>query len=376
MTRDASPPPTRPVLATLPAYRAGRLPEPVPGLTAYKISSNENPYPPLPGVLAAVHAAAERMNRYPDMANTALRTALSNYLGVPMEMIACGTGSVAVLGHIIDAMCDAGDEVIYAWRSFEAYPIAIALAGAFSVQVPLTPDHRHDLHAMAASITETTKVILVCTPNNPTGTIVTDTELREFLAVVPPRVLVVIDEAYLEFGTDPEAPDALAILRDHPNVVMLRTFSKAYGLAGLRVGYAVAHPDIAEALRMTATPFGVNLVAQEAAIASLAARDDLQVRVKELVAERDRVEAALAEQGWVLPPSQANFVWFPLGEQTPAFAAACEEQALTVRPYASDGVRATIGESAACERLLEITAAWRARAATEEVEPAAAVPGP
>lgn len=265
-----------------------------------------------------------------------------------------------MLGQIIDAMCDAGDEVVYAWRSFEAYPIVVALAGAFSVQVPLTKEHRHDLHAMAAAVSDSTKVVLVCTPNNPTGTIVTDADLRAFLRRVPSDVLVVIDEAYLEFGTDPAAPDALAILREHPNVVVLRTFSKAYGLAGLRVGYAVAHPDIAEALRMTATPFGVNLLAQAAAVASLEARDELAVRVKDLVAQRERVESALADQGWRLPKSHANFVWFPLGDATPAFAAACEEQALTVRPYASDGVRATIGESEACDRLLEIAAAWRA----------------
>lgn len=350
----------RTALQAVPAYTPGKPAAAPPGVTAYKISSNENPYAPLPSVLDAVRCAAERMNRYPDMGNTALREALSTYLGVPAEWIACGTGSVAVLGQIVDAMCDAGDEVIYAWRSFEAYPIVVALAGAFSVQVPLTKEHRHDLPAMAAAVTDSTKVILVCTPNNPTGTIVTDTELRTFLGRVPPHVLVVIDEAYLEFGTDPAAPDALALLHDHPNVVVLRTFSKAYGLAGLRVGYAVAHPEIAEALRMTATPFGVNLLAQEAAVASLAARDELEVRVKDLVAERDRVEAGLAEQGWVLPPSQANFVWFPLGEDTPAFAAACEEQALTVRPYAVDGVRATIGEPEASDRLLDIAAAWRA----------------
>ena len=356
---DSHPTP-RAVLGGLPAYKPGRPPAPVAGRTAYKISSNENPFPPLSSVLDAVRGAAEQMNRYPDMGNTALREALSAYLGVPSDWIACGTGSVAVLGQIIDAMCDAGDEVVYAWRSFEAYPIVVALAGAFSVQVPLTKEHRHDLHAMAAAVSDSTKVVLVCTPNNPTGTIVTDADLRAFLRRVPSDVLVVIDEAYLEFGTDPAAPDALAILREHPNVVVLRTFSKAYGLAGLRVGYAVAHPDIAEALRMTATPFGVNLLAQTAAVASLEAREELAVRVKDLVAQRERVESALADQGWRLPKSHANFVWFPLGDATPAFAAACEEQALTVRPYASDGVRATIGESEACDRLLEIAAAWRA----------------
>lgn len=350
----------RGVLERMPRYRPGLPPAPVPGLAAYKISSNENPYPPLPSVLEVVREHAAGINRYPDMGNAALREAIGERLGVSADMIAPGTGSVGVLGQIVVAMCDAGDEVVYAWRSFEAYPIVVALAGAEAVAVPLTADHRHDLAAMAAAVTDRTRVVLVCTPNNPTGTIVTDAEIRDFLARIPDHLLVVIDEAYVEFVTDPDAPDALAILHDHPNVVVLRTFSKAYGLAGLRVGYAVAHPEIAEALRMTATPFGVNVLAQAAAVASLAAYDELDVRVKELVAERGRVEEALADQGWELQESQANFVWFPLGEDTPAFAAACEEQALTVRPYAVDGVRATIGEPEASDRLLDIAAAWRA----------------
>jgi histidinol-phosphate aminotransferase len=351
----------RAVLAGMPRYRPGRPPAPVAGRAAYKISSNENPYPPLPSVLEVVRDAASRMNRYPDMASVELREALAQRLGVGPDWIAPGTGSVGVLGQIIQAMCDAGDEVVFAWRSFEAYPIVVAVAGATAVAVPLTADARHDLPAMAAAVTERTRVVLVCTPNNPTGTCVGAAELRAFLAAVPPHVLVVIDEAYVEFVTDPDAPDALALLRTHPNVVVLRTFSKAYGLAGLRVGYAVAHPEIADALRTTAVPFGVNSLAQAAAVASLAAYDELEVRVKELLAERSRVEAELAAQGWVLPRSQANFVWFPLREATAGFADACEAEALTVRPYGVDGVRATIGEIGASDRLLAIAARWRAR---------------
>ncbi len=350
----------RAVVDAVPRYQPGKPAVPAGGLTAYKISSNENPFPPLPSVLAVLGEAAGAINRYPDMANTDLRAAIGRHLGVDPDWIATGTGSVGVLGQIVQAMCDAGDEVVFAWRSFEAYPIVATLAGATAVTVPLTADARHDLPAMAAAITDRTRVVLVCTPNNPTGTCVHADALRDFLATVPPTVLVVIDEAYVEFVTDPDAPDALAILRDHPNVVVLRTFSKAYGLAGLRVGYAVAHPPIADALRVTAVPFGVNSLAQAAAVASLAAYDELEVRVKDLVAERERVEEALAAQGWDLPPSQANFVWFPLGDDTPAFATACAEQALTVRPYGADGARATIGETEASDRLLEIAAAWRA----------------
>ena len=174
-----------------------------------------------------------------------------------------------MLGQLIQATCDPGDEVVYAWRSFEAYPIVVAIAGATSVQVPLDADARHDLEAMRAAITERTRLVLVCTPNNPTGPVVHQDELDAFLDRVPSDVLVVIDEAYLEFVTDPEAPDALATYRQRPNVAVLRTFSKAYGLAGLRVGYAVAHEPVAQALRKTAVPFGVSDIAQQAAIASL-----------------------------------------------------------------------------------------------------------
>lgn len=350
----------RPALASLPAYVAGKAVTPPDGRRAYKVSSNENPFPPLPSVLEEIGAGLGEINRYPDAAVTELTAALARRLGVPADRISTGPGSVGVLGQIIDALCDPGDEVVYAWRSFEAYPILVALAGADSVQVPLTADARHDLPAMAAAVTDRTKVVLVCTPNNPTGPTVGQAELETFLDAVPERVLVVLDEAYLEFVTAGDAPDALALHAGRPNVVVLRTFSKAYGLAGLRVGYAVAHEPVAAALRKTALPFGVNSLAQRAAVASLAAFDELEVRVRELVAERERVVAGLRAQGWQLPVTEANFVWFPLGERTPDFAQACADAGLAVRPYAVDGVRVTIGETEANDRLLEVAARWRA----------------
>lgn len=344
----------RSALDQVPAYVAGKPPAPRDGVTVYKVSSNENPHPPLPSVVEVIREAAEGVNRYPDMGVTALTDALAAQLDVPREQLATGTGSVGVLAQIIQSTCDPGDEVVYAWRSFEAYPIVVAIAGAVSVQVPLTEDQRHDLDAMAAAITDRTRVVLVCTPNNPTGPSVTHAELEAFLAKVPRDVLVVVDEAYLEFVEGEGEVDGLSLRREHGNVMLLRTFSKAYGLAGLRVGYAVAPEPVAEALRKTATPFGVNLIAQAAAIASLEAKDELDVRVKEIVAERERVLAALAEAGWQMTPSQANFVWFPLGERTADFVAACTEAGLSVRPYGSDGVRVTIGETEANDRLIEV----------------------
>ncbi len=350
----ATPVRLRESLAALPAYTPGRPATVREGLTAYKISSNENPFPPLPSVLDVVRDAAGAMNRYPDMAVTALTEVLATRLGVPAGCIATGPGSVGVLDQLVRATCDDGDEVVFAWRSFEAYPILTTLAGARPVMVPLAPGERHDLDAMADAITARTRLVLVCTPNNPTGTTVGAAELDTFLDRVPQDVLVVVDEAYLEFVDAPDAPDALAVWAAHPNVVVLRTFSKAYGLAGLRVGYAVAHEPVAQALRKAALPFGVNSLAQAAAIASLEATDELEVRVKELVAERERVVAALREQGWDVPEQQANFVWLGLGDDTAAFAATCDEAGLTVRPYGTDGVRATIAEPEANDRLVEV----------------------
>jgi histidinol-phosphate aminotransferase len=351
----------RAVLGRMPDYKPGKAASAPPGVTAYKLSSNENPFGPLPSVLAAIGDGATTINRYPDMAVTALTERLAKALDVPPECIATGTGSVAVLAQIVVAACDAGDEVVFAWRSFEAYPIVTQLAGAKPVMVGLDEQARHRLGAMFAAINDRTRVILVCTPNNPTGPCVGQAELEAFLDKVPSDIIVVVDEAYVEFVRDPEGVRGLEVWRHRPNVVVLRTFSKAYGLAGLRVGYAVAHPPVAAALRKTATPFGVNSIAQVAAIASLDAFDELSERVESLVAERDRVLQALADQGWKLPRSDANFVWFPLGSDSTAFSEACQEAGLMVRQYGDDGVRVTIGEAEANTRLIEVAEAFGAR---------------
>ncbi|MGI8993788.1 MAG: histidinol-phosphate transaminase [Nocardioidaceae bacterium] len=350
----------RDALDSVPAYKAGKPPAAGEG-RSYKLSSNENPYPPLPGVLVRAVAAAGQMNRYPDMGVSALHTALAERLGVSIDELASGTGSVAVLYHLLQAMCSEGDEVVYAWRSFEAYPIAVGITGARSVQVPLDGDARHDLPAMLAAVTDKTKVVVVCTPNNPTGPAVRRAELVEFVDSVPTDVLVVLDEAYREFVTDPDTVDGLELVRGRANVVVLRTFSKAYGLAGLRVGYAVGPAAVTEAIRKCALPFGVSDVAQEAAIASLDAEVELLQRVKELVAERDRVWASLTEQGWPIPGAEGNFVWFELGDATVDFAAGCDRAGLSVRPFPGEGARVTIGEPPANDRLLEVAGQWRAQ---------------
>ncbi|MGI8646048.1 MAG: histidinol-phosphate transaminase [Nocardioides sp.] len=351
-------PQPRPNVLAIPTYVPGKPPTPREGLTTYKLSSNENPYPPLPGVLDAAVAAAGQMNRYPDMGSTALYDALAARLGVPRDHLALATGSVALIYQLLQAFCEPGDEVVYAWRSFEAYPIAAAAAAATSVRVPVTADGCHDLEAMLAAITDRTRVVIVCTPNNPTGPAVTQTELDAFLDRVPPQVLVVVDEAYVEFVRMADPVDGVATYARHDNVVLTRTFSKAYGLAGFRVGYAVGPAPIAGALRAVSLPFGVSHVAQAAAIASLAAEDALLERVDALVGERGRVLAGLRDAGWELPDAQGNFVWFGVGDRAVDLAVAADAAGIVVRPFAGDGVRASIGEPEANSRLLAVARAF------------------
>lgn len=341
---------------SLPAYVAGKPPTPRPGLTVFKLSSNENPYPPLPGVIEAAHEAVSTMNRYPDMGNGALYAALSERLGVGAECLCASTGSVGLIYQLVQTFCDPGDEVVYAWRSFEAYPIAVTGGGATSVRVPVLPDGRHDLDAMADAVTDRTRIVLVCTPNNPTGPAVTQAELEAFIERIPSHVVVVVDEAYLEFVRMGDAVDGLATLRRHPNVVLTRTFSKAYGLAGFRVGYAVAAEAIAGPLRAMTLPFGVSHVASAAAVASLGREAELLQRVDALVAERDRVVAGLAGAGWQVPEPQGNFVWFELGNRTLEFAAAADEAGIVVRPFVGEGARVTIAEPEANDRIIRVAA--------------------
>lgn len=344
----------------IPAYVPGRPPTARPGVTTYKLSSNENPYPPLPGVVEAATAEVLRMNRYPDMGAARLTDALADRWAVPGERLALATGSVALIYQLLQAFCDPGDEVVHAWRSFEAYPIAIAAAAATSVPVPVTADGRHDLDAMAAAITDRTRVVLVCTPNNPTGPAVRQAELDAFCDRVPERVLVVVDEAYAEFVRMADPVDGIATHRDRPNVVVTRTFSKAYGLAGLRVGYAVAHEPVTAALRAVGLPFGVSGVAQAAAVASLAAEVALLERVEALVTARARVLAGVRAAGWDVPDAQGNFLWLAAGERTAELAAYAEELGIVVRPFAGEGARVTIGEPEANDRVIELARGFRA----------------
>lgn len=339
----------RDVLASMPAYVPGRA---VPG--AIKLASNETAYPVLPYVVERIAEVAASANRYPDAGAVRLTEAIAARHDLPPSQVAVGCGSVALCQQLVQTVADDGDEVLYPWRSFEAYPIITAVAGARSVQVPLKPDQSFDLDALAAAVTDRTRLVFVCTPNNPTGTVVTAEALSGLLDAVPSTTLVAVDEAYREFVTDPSAVDARSVL-DRPNVVVLRTFSKAYGLAGLRVGCALAgDPAVATGLRQTQIPFAVSQVAQEAALASLEpdAEKQLMARVDEVVAERSRVYEALIGLGYAVPPTQANFVWLPLREDTMTWVAGCEERGIIVRGFAGSGVRVTVGTPEENDRFL------------------------
>jgi histidinol-phosphate aminotransferase len=338
---------TRADLDALPAYVPGRnvadLVRELGIAEAIKLASNEVPFGPLPGVAAAVAAAMTTSHRYPDMGVVELRDKLAARYGVDAGRLVTGCGSVALAEHLVKATCLPGDEIVYAWRSFEAYPIIAAGSGATGVRVPNTAGHAHDLPAMAAAITDRTRVAIVCNPNNPTGTSVRKADLDRFLDDVPSDVLVVLDEAYREFVTDEQVPDALQTYGDRPNVVVLRTLSKAWGLAGLRVGFLVGQPEVAAAIRKVVTPFSTSLVAQAAALAALDEEAEVRRRCALVVAERERVTEALQKLSVEVPTSQANFVWLPLGDRAAAFGAACESRGVIVRAFPPDGVRVTIG---------------------------------
>ena len=348
----------RPLLADLPAYTPGRT---VPG--AIKIASNETVDGPLPSVRAAIAAAADTINRYPDNGYVELRDCLAKTLdggSFAPEQIAVGCGSVSLCQQLIQITASVGDEVLFGWRSFEIYPLQVRTAGATPVQVPLR-DHAFDLDAMLAAVTDRTRLIFVCNPNNPTSTVVDPAALTRFVEAVPDDVLIVLDEAYVEYIRDDMLPDSFGLVREHANVVVLRTFSKAYGLAGLRVGYAVADPEVVVALNKVYVPFTATTVSQAAAIASLEASDELLARTDVVVGERRRVTDALRAAGFEVPPSQANFVWLPLAERTDDFVNAAADDRLLVRPYGRDGVRVTVAARHENDAFLEFATRWMGR---------------
>lgn len=347
-------------LSSLPAYVPGKN-----AAHALKLSSNEATQEPLPGALKAMEAAAAHVNRYPDMGAVEIRKALAENLGVTPEQVTCGAGSSAICQQLVQITSMPGDEIVFPWRSFEAYPIFAQVVGATPVKVPLTADHRVDLEAMAAAITDKTRLIFVCNPNNPTGSIITKEEFDAFLAKVPKDIIVALDEAYIEYNRNDAVPLATDYVHTHDNVIGLRTFSKAYGLAGIRLGYAFGNAEIIEALSKVSIPFSVNSVAQAGAVASLAAQKELRERTDETVEQRDRLVKHFADFG--VPESQANHIWFAadsiakLGSPQDVAAKLAENDVL-VRAF-PEGVRISVTTAEETDILLK---AWDAAFAAEE----------
>jgi histidinol-phosphate aminotransferase len=344
----------RPAVQALPAYKPGRNPADVAreiGVErAVKLASNEVAFPPLPAVVEALAAAAAETNRYPDNGAVVLTQALAGHYGVDPAQVVTGCGAVMLCQQLAQSYNDPGTSIAFAWRSFEMYPLLAQVAGARSIQVPLIPGRSggpadtHDLEALAAAVDDTTRLVFVCNPNNPTGTAVRLPALERFLDAVPEQTLVVLDEAYREFVTDPDVPDGLQLMRGRPNVAVLRTFSKAWGLAGVRVGYLVAEDRaVADAVRKTHVPFSVSMLGQAAAVAALRSEAEVRRRCAAVITERDRLTAALRERGMDVSDSQANFVWLPVGEQALDLAAALEARAVITRPFAGEGIRVTVG---------------------------------
>ncbi|WP_017792738.1 histidinol-phosphate transaminase [Leucobacter salsicius] len=375
MSEQATPPvKLRASVLAAPAYKQGAAPT-KPG---FKLSSNENPFSPLPGVLEAVAARAADSNRYAGAAMPELRETIGALFGVGPDHVALGAGSVTLLFQLVHAAAGPGDEYLYAWPSFEAYPSLGLASGATPVAVPLTGTAEHDLDAMADRITDATRVVLLCTPNNPTGPALKRDAFDRFMARVPSDTLVVLDEAYREFVTDPGAVRGEDVLTQYPNLVVLRTFSKAYGLAGLRIGYGVGSPAILAAAASVAIPLSVTGVAESAALASLAPEATVvhDERVAELVARRDALVSALRELGLAVPDAQANFVWIPevaagaaaAGQggsgqggteltgvpNAQALAADFVEAGTLVRPFPGHGVRISVGEAESLPEALRI----------------------
>jgi len=345
----------RPAVAAMASYRPGKSAaqaEDEHGITdAIKLASNENPYPPVPAVVEAIAAAAGDVNRYGDHRAADLRAAIAGWLDVDVDRVAAGCGSVGLLQQLLLAYVDPGDEVVYPWPSFEAYPIDVQLTGGVEVTVPLV-DHTFDLEAVAAAVTDRTKLVLLANPNNPTGTAVHVDQLRRLVEQVPGDVLVVVDEAYREFVTADLGDPITDLQPGHPNVVVLRTFSKAFGLAALRTGYAVADPEVVVELDKVLIAFAVNHLAQVASLAAIAARDEVQAVVDRITAERDRVVASLRADGWDLPDAHANFVYLPLGSRTDVVFPEMEKRGVVVRPFPGVGMRVTIGTPAQNDRFL------------------------
>ncbi len=346
----------RPAVLALPGYRPGRSAAAAAAehgiADVVKLASNELPYGPLPSVAAALRAGIDDAQLYPDHGAAALRAAIGASLGIGADHITVGAGSVGLLQQLALSYVDRGDGVAFCWPSFEAYPQFAALVDGEQIR-PSLRRQTFDLELLSDVIDDDTRLVLIANPNNPTGTVVGTDELAAFVAGVPESCLVVIDEAYSEFVTDARIGDSIELVGRFSNVALLRTFSKAHGLASLRVGYAIARPEVIDVLDRTLVPFVVNGLAQRAALAALAAGDEMRERVAGVVAERSRVAAALRDGGWMVPEPQGNFVWLPAGRASADIGIALERLGVVTRVFADVGIRVTVADRASDDWFLD-----------------------
>ena len=281
---------------------------------AVKLASNESPFPPHPDVVEAIARAAADVNRYPDPEARVLRSEIANRHDTDPARIAVSNGSCEILLAAALARCEPGDEILYAWPSFSIYPHLPALSGAREITVPLAEGYVHDLETMLEEVTAATQLLIVCNPNNPTGTHLPAERIGAFVESVPARTTIILDEAYIEYQTNDDPDATLDLLAKHPNVVLLRTFSKCHGLAGLRVGYALCSPQFRAAVDAVRQPFSVNTLAQAAAAEAIRHQDNVAERVERNLVERIYVEDQLHEMGFTTAESETNFAWIDLGD--------------------------------------------------------------
>jgi histidinol-phosphate aminotransferase len=352
-------------LDEIPGYKAGvpagKAPEAIASEDIAQLASNESPWGPHPDVVAAIERAAGAMNRYPDPAATQLRQRIAVRHDADPASIAVANGSCEFLLAAAAALCEPGDEIVYAWPSFSIYPYVAPLSGAREIRVPLTDGDEHDLDAMLAEITAATQIVIVCNPNNPTGTHIPVARIAEFVEAVPDHVVVVLDEAYAEYQLHDDPDESVDLWRRSPNLVVLRTFSKCYGLAGLRVGYALTSARVRAALDAVRQPFSVNALAQAAGAEAIRHQDDVAQRVERTIVERVFVEEGVRELGLHAPDSHANFSWIDLGEADEAeVVAALAEKRVVVRPGTPLGgpghIRVSYGTREQNQRFLDALA--------------------
>ncbi|HET7510071.1 MAG TPA: histidinol-phosphate transaminase [Solirubrobacterales bacterium] len=350
-------------LARMPGYQAGvptgQAPEAIAAGRIAQLASNESPFPPHPKVVEAIAETAAAMNRYPDPDATLLRRRLAERYDAEPARVVVGNGSCEILLAAAEALCEPGAEILYAWPAFSMYPYLPALTGAREVRVPLGEGDVHDLDAMASEVTAATQLLLVCNPNNPTATHIPAAEIAAFCERIPPHVTVILDEAYVEFQTHDDPDATLDLIDDFPNLVVLRTFSKCYGLAGLRVGYAIGSTGFRAAVDAVRQPFSVNALAQAAGAEAILHQDDVLRRVESTVAARLAVQESLRELDLAVTDSHANFSWIDLGDaDEAAVIAGLAERDIAVRPGKALGgpghIRVSYGTAEENERFLRV----------------------